>query len=85
MKRLLWSIFGAVALIVAFGFAVPHFAAGRFGAAAQRALERSLGRRVEVLGGVTYDLFTGPGFTISNVVIYDDPALVSSPFSMPER
>jgi hypothetical protein len=78
MKRLLWSILALVLLIVAFGFAVPHFAAGRFGAAAQRALETSLGRKVKT-GAVKYNLFTGPGFTISDVEIYDDPTLSAEP------
>lgn len=78
MKRLLWSIFALVLLIVAFGFAVPHFAAGQFRAAAQKALETSLGRKVK-MGGVKYNLFTGPGFTISDVEIYDDPALSAEP------
>ncbi len=78
MKRVLWSIFAVFFVVVALGFAVPHFAADRFGAAAQRALETSLGRRVKI-GRVTYNLFTGPGFSISDVVIYDDPSLSAEP------
>jgi len=78
MKRLLWSIFAFALLIVALGLAVPHFAAGRFGAGAQKALETSLGRKVKI-GRVTFNLFTGPGFSISDVVIYDDPSLSPEP------
>ena len=47
MKRVLWGVFGFVLLIVAAGLAVPHFTADRFGAGAQKALETSLGRKVE--------------------------------------
>ncbi len=78
MKHALRGLFGFALLIVAIGFAVPHFAADRFGAGAQKALETSLGRKV-TFGGVNYNLFTGPGFTLSKVVIYDDPALSAEP------
>ena len=78
MKRLFQWASAAVLLIVAAGFAVPHFAADRFRAGAQKALETSLGRKVR-MGGVKYNLFTGPGFTISSVVIYDDPSLSAEP------
>jgi len=78
MKRVLWSVLTIVLLIVSFGFAVPHFAADRFGAGAQRALEVSLGRKVKI-GRVQFNLFTGPGFSISDIVIYDDPALSPEP------
>jgi len=79
MKRLLWAACALVLLVVAAGFAVPHFAADRFGAAAQKALENSLGRKVKIRGKVTYNLFTGPGFTITDLVIYDDPSLSAEP------
>lgn len=78
MKRVLWGVFGIIVLIVAAGFAVPHFAADRFGEGAKQALETSLGRKVE-FGQVEYNLFTGPGFTLSSVVVYDDPALSAEP------
>src|ERR1035438_1104250 len=78
MKRVAWFIAALMVLIVAFGFAVPHLAADRFGAAAQKALESSLGRKVTI-EGVKYNLFTGPGFTISKVKIFDDPALSPEP------
>jgi hypothetical protein len=79
MKRLLWGVIILVALIVALGFVVPHFAADRFGAGAQKALEGSLGRAVEIRGKVEYNLFTGPGFTLNDVVIMDDPSLSAEP------
>jgi hypothetical protein len=78
MKRLLWAFFGFVVLIIAAGFAVPEIAADSFGAGARKALETSLNRKVHI-GKVKYNLFTGPGFTISDVVIYDDPALSAEP------
>ncbi len=79
MRRVLWCLAGFVLLIIAAGFAVPHFAAGRFGAGAKKALETSLGRPVEIRGGVEYNLFTGPGFTLNDVLIQDDPALSAEP------
>ena len=79
MKRVLWGVVIVAALIVALGFVVPHFAADRFGAGAQKALEGSLGRAVEIRGKVEYNLFTGPGFTLNDVAIMDDPALSAEP------
>jgi hypothetical protein len=79
MKRLLWGLLAFVVLIVVAGLAVPHLAADRFGAGAQKALETSLGRKVRINGGVTFNLFTGPGLTLSEVVIYDDPTVSAEP------
>ena len=78
IKRVLWCILGLLMLFVAFGIAVPHFTADRFRDGAQQALENSLRRKVK-MGRVKYNLFTGPGFTISDVIIYDDPKLSSEP------
>ena len=78
MRRFLWGVFALVLLIVALGFAVPHFAADRFAAGAKKALETSLGRKVE-FGHVEFNLFTGPGLTLSDVVVYDDPSLSPEP------
>ena len=78
MRRVLWSIVVLLAMFIAVGFAVPHFTADRFRDGAQQALQNSLRRRVK-MGGVKFNLFTGPGFTISDVVIYDDPKLSPEP------
>ena len=46
-------------------------------------LETALGRRVE-FGDVRFNLFTGPGFSISKVVIHEDPAFGREPFAYVE-
>lgn len=46
----------------------------------ERALERGLGRKVEV-GAVHLDLFGAPGFTLDDVVIHEDPRAGIEPFA----
>jgi len=48
--------------------------------AVERALERGLGRKVEV-GEVHLDLFGAPGFTLDDVVIHEDPRAGIEPFA----
>jgi hypothetical protein len=38
------------------------------------ALERALGRKVDVHGDLAYSLWKGPGFVVENVVVHEDPA-----------
>lgn len=74
------SLIAATLLVVALGIAAPYLEADRFRPGIQRALERGLGRRVEV-GRVHFTLLSGPGFTLDNVVIYDDPRAGIEPFA----
>ncbi|MBZ5601086.1 MAG: AsmA family protein, partial [Acidobacteriia bacterium] len=76
MKRL---IFIVVALIVALGFAAPHVDVDFMRPRIERAIERGLGRRVEV-GKVYINLFTGPGFTVEDVTVHEDPRAGIEPF-----
>src|SRR5581483_4677381 len=69
MKRL---ILIAVALIVALGFLAPHVDIDFMRPRIERAIERGLSRRVEV-GRVYINLFTGPGFTVEDVKVHEDP------------
>jgi hypothetical protein len=46
----------------------------------ERALERGLGRKVEV-GAIYLDLFGAPGFTLDDVVIHEDPRAGIEPFA----
>jgi AsmA protein len=66
-----YSLF-AIAGILLLGLIVPYIGVGSYGAQIQTALESALGRRVQV-GRVHYTLFAGPGFSIDNVVIAEDP------------
>src|SRR5271155_3895478 len=77
MKRALWI---AVALLVGVGAAAPFLDADLFKPRIERALERGLGRRVEVEKAY-FSLFPLPGFTLENVVIHEDPRAGIEPFA----
>jgi hypothetical protein len=77
MKKFLWI---ALALLVIAGVAAPYFDADFVRPAIQRALERGLGRRVDV-EKVYFNLLTGPGFTLLHVTIYEDPRVGIEPFA----
>src|SRR4051812_3108758 len=67
-----WLAAGMVALLAAV-LAAPYFSADRYGKRISEALEASLGRKVKI-GKASFDLFPGPGFTIHDVEIGEDPA-----------
>ena len=68
------------ALLVIAGIVAPYWSADRFAERIRSGIESALGRRVE-LGDVRFNLFTGPGFSISRVVIHEDPAFGREPFA----
>jgi AsmA protein len=72
LRNVLKYILIAVAALVVVGAILPFISVGRFGRPIQQALETALGRRVEV-GQVRCTLFSGPGFSIDDVVIHEDP------------
>jgi hypothetical protein len=67
-------------LLVIAGVVAPYWSADRFAERIRSGIESALGRRVE-LGDVRFNLFTGPGFSISKVVIHEDPAFGREPFA----
>ena len=76
---LLFKVLGALLLVLVIaGFVAPVFTVDQFGRRLQASLERSLGRRVEI-GKVHFNLFKGPGFSVDNVTIYEDPAIGMEP------
>jgi hypothetical protein len=79
MKRRL--LIAAVVLTGAWYAARPLLRAERFRENLHQALERSLERKVDITGAVTYSLWNGPGFSIANVVIHEDPAVGIEPFA----
>ncbi|MEJ7608374.1 MAG: AsmA family protein, partial [Bryobacteraceae bacterium] len=83
-KRALRLALIALLLLVLTGIAAPYIRADRYGQQIQNALQQALGRKVEI-GQVRFNLFTGPGFTIENVVIYDDPSAGIEPFAHMEE
>jgi len=80
MKRLWrWLLIGSLG-VVAIGVAAPKVSANRFRPRIQAELETALNRPVH-LGAVHLNLFTGPGFTVEDVLIDDDPAAGIEPFA----
>jgi hypothetical protein len=69
---------GLLLLLLIAGFVAPVFTADRYGLRLQTSLERALGRRVEI-GKVHFNLFKGPGFSVDNVTIYEDPSIGMEP------
>jgi len=76
-KRLL--IFALLGVVAA-GFAAPHFEIEWARPRIAAALERGLGRKVEV-GKVHFNVFTGPGFTVDEVTIHEDARAGIEPFA----
>src|SRR5436190_23714197 len=75
----LFKVLGALLLIVIFaGLLAPMFTADRYGVRLQANLSRALGRRVEI-GKVHFNLFKGPGFSVDDVTIYEDPGIGLEP------
>ncbi len=80
MKILRRSLLIALVLVIAFGVAAPFLRADRFRPRIEAALEAALNRPVH-LGAVHLNLFTGPGFTVDDVLIDDDPVSGIEPFA----
>ena len=76
-RRLVWI---SLLLIAALGAAAPFLSADYFRGRIERALEAALGREV-ALGAVRFNLFTGPGFTVRDVLIHEDPRAGIEPFA----
>lgn len=75
-KALIVSAF----LVLAAGILAPTLNANRFRPRIQHALESALNRRVSI-GEVHFNVFTGPGFSVENVLIEEDPAAGIEPFA----
>ena len=80
MRILRRSLLIALILVVTFGLAAPFLRADAFRPRIQAALEAALNRPVHI-GAVHLNLFTGPGFTVDDVLIDDDPAAGIEPFA----
>lgn len=72
---------GAVVLaILIAGIIAPHINAERFSNPIRRALEAWLGRKVQ-FQAVHFTLFSGPGFSLKDVLIQEDPRYGTEPFA----
>ncbi len=84
-KKAIWRLgFLGAAAVLAAGLIAPWLSVGSFGNRITRSLERALGRRIEH-GSVHLNLFTGPGFSIDQVIIHDETAAGAEPFAYVER
>src|SRR5271166_3952161 len=80
MKKLRSTVlFAALAVVVA-GLIAPFLSAEKYRARITAALEAALHRHVEI-GKVHLNLFTGPGFTLDNVLIDDTQSAGIEPFA----
>ena len=83
LKRALWVI-AALAVLAA---VVPYLPTDVLRPGIERALERGLGRKVDV-GGISLTLFPGPlprpGFTLDRVTIHEDPRAGIEPLAYVE-
>ena len=70
-RPLKYVLFG-LAAVVLLGLIAPFVSAGAYRNQIQKSLEASLGRPVTI-GSIHYTLFAGPGFSIENVTIGEDP------------
>ncbi len=74
----------AVALLVAAALLAPLVSARRFAEPVRAALERGLGRRVEV-GDVRVRLLPTPGFSLEKLIVHEDPAFGVEPLAYVEE
>ena len=80
-KKTVWRLLALLALVIlAAGLLAPHLSVNRFARRVRESLETALGRQVE-LGEVHLNLFTGPGFSVSRVVIHEDPRFSQEPLA----
>ena len=79
--RRLWraALFGLGAVALA-GIIAPFLDGSRFSGQIQRTLETTLGRKVE-FENVRFTFFSGPGFSLQNVTISEDPRYGLEPFA----
>jgi len=80
MKRALKWLSIALAVLLAIGIAAPYMSGNRFAPRIRTALENALGRKVE-MGAIHFSLFAGPGFSIDNVTIHENPAIGIEPIA----
>jgi len=80
LRRLIWIALSLLLGLLLVGAIAPFVNASEFSEPIRRALEAWLGRRV-AFQAVHFTLFSGPGFTLENVLIYEDPRYGVEPFA----
>ncbi len=69
-----------LATLLATGLVAPLIDAARFSGPIQQAIEESLGRKIQ-FSAIHLSLFSGPGFSLENVSISEDPRYGLEPFA----
>ena len=82
MKALKYSGLALLAILI-LGLALPYVRIDAYRERIQNSLESALDRKVRV-GKVRLNLFTGPGFTLEDVTIFDDPSIGIEPIAYVE-
>jgi len=80
MKKVRRALWIGLAAVVAIGLLAPYLDADRMRPRIQAALEAAFNRPVEI-GPVHLNVFSGPGFTVKDVLIGDDPTAGIEPFA----
>ena len=65
----------AAAVWLLVGLCAPYVNAGPYADRLRGSLSRALGRQVEFRSAVKFSLFKGPGFSVEDVVIHEDPSI----------
>jgi hypothetical protein len=85
MKIPFGAIFKGVGLAAAVwlvvGLGAPYVNANPYADRLRGSLSRALGRQVEFRSAVKFSLFKGPGFSVEDVVIHEDPAIGAEPIA----
>lgn len=84
MKTLRRTLLIALLAVLAVGLIAPFLRADRLRPRIQAALEAALNRPVHI-GAVHLDLFRGPGFSVDDVLIDDEPSAGIEPFAHVEH
>jgi len=73
---------GAAAVVwLTVGLGAPYVNADPYADRLRGSLSRALGRQVEFRSAVKFSLFKGPGFSVEDVVIHEDPAIGAEPIA----
>jgi hypothetical protein len=75
------GVCAAAAVWLVVGLGAPYIDANPYADRLRASLSRALGRQVEFRQPVKFSLFEGPGFSVDDVVIYEDPSIGVEPMA----
>jgi len=80
-KTVFKGLGAAAAVWLGVGLGAPYVDANPYADRLRGSLSRALGRQVEFRQAVRFSLFKGPGFSVDDVVIHEDPAIGAEPIA----